>query len=98
MIDKKKLESYAEKLMFRMSDSEYETLLKEFDIILKQMKLIEDLEGIEKVNPMTFPFITYEQSLREDEVNEDEVLTLDEVLANTKHVVKDQVKVPKVVE
>ena len=31
MITKEKLNKYAEKLMFRMSDEEYDTLLNEFD-------------------------------------------------------------------
>lgn len=96
MIKKEKLEKYAEKLMFRMSDSEYETLQKEFDIILRQMELIENINGISDVEPMIFPFVTYEAELREDE--EKESLSVDEVLANTKHQVRDQVKVPKVVE
>ena len=40
MVTKELLKSYANKLMFDMDDSEYETLLKEFDVILKQMDLI----------------------------------------------------------
>ena len=97
MIDKKMLENYAEKLMFRMKDDELNTLENEFDTILKQMKLIENIKGIEKVNPMTFPFITYEAKLRSDLESSDS-LSVDEVVSNTKHVVKDQIKVPKVVE
>ncbi len=97
MIEREKIESYAEKLMFRMKPEELDTLEKEFDIILKQMKLIENIKDIEKVNPMTFPFITYEAELRSDE-EESDSLTVDEVLKNSKHVVKDQIKVPKVVE
>lgn len=98
MIDRKKIESYAEKLMFKMKENELDTLESEFDTILKQMKLIEDLKGIDNVEPMTFPFITYEANLREDKEDVEGSLSVDEVLANTKHVVNDQVKVPKVVE
>ena len=43
MITKEKLKVYANKLMFDMEDSEYETLLKEFDVILKQMGKIGEI-------------------------------------------------------
>ena len=96
MIEKELLEKYAEKLMFRMSEEEYATLQNEFDIILKQMDLIGNIDGINDVEPMIFPFVTYEAELRNDV--EEESLSVDEVLSNTKHQVRDQVKVPKVVE
>lgn len=96
MIEKELLEKYAEKLMFRMSDEEYNTLQNEFDIILKQMNLIGNIDGINEVEPMIFPFVTYEAELREDIIEDS--LSVDEVLSNTKHQVRDQVKVPKVVE
>lgn len=96
MIEKEKLKEYAAKLMFDMDDAEYETLQNEFDVILKQMDLISKIPNIEEVEPMTFPFITYEQKLREDVVKDE--LTVGEVLENTQHEVNDQVKVPKVVD
>lgn len=98
MIEKEKLQDYARKLMFEMQDEEYETLQKEFEIILKQMDLIGKIKNIEKVEPMTFPFVTYKQQLREDVESEKGVLVLNEVLKNVKHEVNNQVKVPKVVE
>ncbi len=96
MIKKEKLQEYAKKLMFDMSDEEYKTLENEFIFLLEQMKKIESLEHIKEVEPMVFPFVNENTSLREDVI--DEYLTVDEVLANTKHQLNDQVKVPKVVE
>ena len=98
MIEKEKLKDYAAKLMFDMEDSEYETLQQEFDVILKQMDLSGNIPNIQEVEPMSFPFVTYQATLREDEVEEVDVLTVGEVLSNCKHQLKDQVKVPKVVE
>lgn len=98
MIEKEKLKKYANKLMFDMEDSEYETLQEEFDTILKQMDLIGQIENIKDVEPLFFPFKNTDAVLREDEIDEVETLTVDEVLANAKNVLKDQVKVPKVVE
>ena len=96
MIAKEKLKEYANKLMFDMDDSEYETLQEEFEIILKQMDLIGNIPNISSVEPMTFPFKNEDVTLREDEVGD--YLTVSEVLENAHHQVNDQVKVPKVVE
>ena len=95
-MEKEKLKDYAEKLMFEMNDEEYETLQKEFDIILKQMDLIGQIRGIEKVKPMTFPFITYKTKLRKDEIKD--TISVEDALKNAQKVDRDQVRVPKVVE
>lgn len=96
MIEKEQLKEYAGKLMFDMEDSEYETLKQEFDVILKQMDLIGKIENIKDVEPMTFPFVTYQAKWRSDVVKN--TLTVDEVVKNAKEVKDNQVKVPKVVE
>ena len=49
MIEKEKLKKYAKLLMFDMKEEEYETLQEEFEIILKQMDLIEQIPN-EKAN------------------------------------------------
>ena len=61
-----------------------------------EMDLIGKIPNISDVEPMTFPFVNEETTLREDEVGD--YLTVAEVLENTKYQVNDQVKVPKVVE
>ena len=96
MVTKEMLKDYAGKLMFDMKDEEYETLEKEFEVFIKQMDLIGKVKGIENVEPMTFPFVTYDAVFREDIV-ENELDTKD-VLKNAKEVTSAQVKVPKVVE
>lgn len=96
MITKEKLKEYASKLMFDMTDEEYETLSDEFEVILKQMELIGKIKGIGDIKPMVFPYITYKANLRDDK--EEESLYVDEVLANSKSSVRNQVKVPKVVQ
>lgn len=93
---KEQLKKYAEKLLFQMKDEEYETLQSEFEIIEKQMNLISEIKGIEDVEPMTFPFITYEVDFREDEVKNE--ISTEDALLNAKETKNNQVKVPKVVE
>ncbi len=98
MISKEQLELYAKKLMFKMNDEEYETLEEEFNIILKQMELIGKINNIKDVEPMTYPFELFEATLREDEIDNDNIIDTKDVLLNVKVVEKNQVRVPKVVE
>ena len=79
-----------------MEDSEYETLEKEFDVILRQMDLIASIEGIEKIAPMTFPYIIENVKLRED--NDYHNIDNEDALRNTDSKRDREIKVPKVVE
>lgn len=96
MITKEQLKNYASKLMFDMKDEEYDILINEFEVMLKQMEVMERIKGIDKTIPMTFPYVTNKNILREDEVEES--LSVEKVLSNAKSISNDQVKVPKVVE
>jgi len=95
-MDKKVLKELANKLMFTMDESEYDTLAQEFEIILKQMDLIGKIDGIDKVEPLIYPFPLENVMLRQDEV--DEELDIDEILLNSGSNLYNQVKLPKVVE
>ena len=95
MVTKEKLKDYAAKLMFDMDDKGYDRTLEEFETVEKHMTLIGGIEGIEEVEPMTFPYVIYHATLREDAAKD--CLTNEEVLANSKDVKANQVKVPKVV-
>ena len=95
-MDKETLVMLANKLMFTMDDREYDTLLDEFDVILKQMDLIGKIENINKVEPMSYPFLLDDVELREDEVVDE--LEIDEIHSNSGSNLYNQVKLPKVVE
>ena len=95
-MDKDTLKMLANKLMFTMEESEYDTLLEEFDTMIKQMDLIGDIKGIEDVEPMCYPFPLEDVCLREDEVVDE--LEIDEILKNSGSTLYNQVKLPKVVE
>lgn len=96
MISIEKLKSYAMKLEFTMEESEYETLQREFDTLLKQVDLIDKIDGIKDYEPLDFPFSLDDSYLREDEVNMN--LSVNEALSNCKDVKDNRVSVPKVVE
>jgi aspartyl/glutamyl-tRNA(Asn/Gln) amidotransferase C subunit len=93
MIEIETLKKYANNLMFDMNDEEYITLQKEFEVILKQMDKISEIDKIEEVEPMFHPF-PVPLELTE---YESENLSTDLALQNAKEVKNNKVVVPKVV-
>ena len=94
-VTKEVLKEAANKLMFDISEEQTDMLLNEFDIIVKQMELIGDIEGVDDAEPMTFPFDVTNSYLREDVAGEP--LNRDDALKNAKDVVDGQIRLPKVV-
>jgi aspartyl/glutamyl-tRNA(Asn/Gln) amidotransferase C subunit len=94
-ITKEVLKDAAKRLLFDMSEEEYDTLLKEFDVVIKQMKLIGQIEGVDEHEPMVFPFECTTSFLRDDIPSKP--LTKEEALRNAKNKSAGQIKVPKVV-
>lgn len=94
-ITRENIQDYALKLMFKMKTQEFDTFEKEFVTIIKQMDLIGKIEGIEKVEPMTFPFRNKDVKLRKDEATS--TLTTEDAVKNAHETIYDEVKVPKVV-
>jgi len=94
-VDKSILKEGANKLLFDMEEAQYDTLLEEFAIIIKQMDLISEIEGVDDAEPMTFPFEVKTSYLREDVAVEP--LNRDEALKNASNVVDGQIRLPKVV-
>ena len=98
MITKEKLKEYANKLMFDMNDDEYETLEEEFDVILRQMALIDNIKDIDSVTPMTFPFdLELDDSYLREDISNNEIC-FENMKVNVKEYESNMVKVPKVVE
>lgn len=94
-VTKEILKEAANKLMFDMSEKEYDTLLEEFDTIIAQMENIALIPGVDEQEPMTFPFSVSNSYLREDVPATS--LPRDVALKNAKDVVDGQIRLPKVV-
>jgi len=94
-VNKEVLKDTANRLLFTMNEEEYDTLLKEFDVITKQMTLIGNIKGVDDVLPMTFPFDVTNDILREDIPATP--LDKEEALRNAKDVVDYQIRLPKVI-
>ena len=94
-INENVLKQAAKNLMFEISNEECQTLIKEFDTIIKQMETLDCIKGLDEVSPMTFPFECSTSFLREDVCSEP--LSAEEALKNAKDVVDNQIRLPKVV-
>ena len=90
------LKDAANRLLLDMSESEYETLLSEFDIVTKQMKPLDDNKELDKIEPMVYPFEIFTTEMREDVA--EQPLTREEALRNSQRKVGGQIKLPKVVQ
>lgn len=89
------LKECAKRLMFEMSDSEYQTLFEEFKTIKSQMELISKNEELDKLEPLTFPYLIFTSTLREDIPATP--IKREEALKNASNVVGGQIKIKKVI-
>lgn len=93
---KEMVDDYADKLLIGLTEEENKMVLEEFEIIDKTIDMINEIEGIEKVEPMTHPIDDFVFELREDKI-EDSV-PIEDLLKNCDDVLDREVRVPKVVE
>ena len=89
------LKDAAHRLLFDMSEEQYNTLLKEFDIVTAQMRLIGEDASLDKLEPMVFPFECSTSYLREDVPATP--LDREVALKNAHNKTGGQIKLPKVV-
>lgn len=94
-INKNVLKDASSRLLFDMTEDQYDVLEKEFAILIKQMDLIGQIQGVDDFEPMTFPFDVTTDLLRDDIPSEP--LQREVALQNAKDIVDGQIKLPKVV-
>lgn len=87
---------YADKLLIGLKEDEVKMVLDEFEVIDKQIDLINKIPNIDKVESMTHCLDNFEYVLREDE--KEESIDINELLQNCDSTLNREVKVPKVVE
>ena len=89
------VDSYADKLLIGLTPEENKMVLDEFDIIDKNLDKVNQIDGIEKVTPMTHCLDNFEFELREDVVVPS--VPVEELLANSDETEGNEIVVPKVV-
>ncbi len=94
-ITKTTLKKAASSLLLDMTETQYDVLEKEFEILVRQMDLIGRIAGIDETEPMTFPFEVTTDDMRED--IPDQPIAAADILRSAGHVEANQIKVPKVV-
>jgi len=87
---------YADKLLIGLTEEEVTMVLDEFEIIDKNIDLINVIPNISQVEPMTHCLDNFIYELRED--IPDKSVDIDELLQNCDSYLNREVKVPKVVE
>lgn len=90
------VKDYADKLLIGLTKEEVEMVLDEFEIIDKNIDLINEIPNISFVEPMTHCLDNFIYELREDEVEPS--IEIEELLQNCDSYLDREVKVPKVVE
>lgn len=86
---------YAEKLLIGLTEEENKMVLDEFEIIDKNIDLINNIPNIESVEPMTHCLDDFECDFREDEVEPS--IPIEDILKNSDDTTDREVVVPQVV-
>ena len=92
---KELIDNYADKLLIGLTPEENEMVLREFDAIDENIDLINKIDGISEVEPMTHCLEDFEYVLREDIVEESPII--EELLQNSDRTEDREIVVPKVV-
>lgn len=89
------VDAYADKLLLGLTPEENKMILDEFDIIDRDIDLINKIPNISEVEPMSWCLDRVITELRPDIAEES--VPLDELLANSDGASGDVIEVPKVV-
>lgn len=92
---KEMVDDYADKLLIGLTEEENKQVLDEFEIIDRNIDLINKIPNIEEVEPMSHTLDDFEYELREDVIEES--VPIEDLLANCDKFKDREVRVPKVV-
>ena len=92
---KKMVADYAEKLLIGLTEEETKMVLDEFEIIDSNIDLINKIEGIDSIEPMTHCLDDFVCELRSDQ--EEQSVEIEELLQNCDDATDREISVPKVV-
>lgn len=89
------VDDYADKLLIGLTPEENKQVLDEFEIIDKNIDIINQIPGIENVEVMTHCLTEFEADFREDMAEESS--KIEDILKNSERVDDRQIEVVKVV-
>ena len=92
---KELVDLYADKLLIGLTEEENKMVLEEFDEIDRNISLINEIPGINEIEPMSWCLDRVITDLRDDVVEES--IPIEDLLSNCDRKVGDSVEVPRVV-
>ena len=92
---KEVVDDLANKLLIGLTEEENKMVLDEFEIIYKNCDVVNNIAGIENVEPMTHALDDFEVELRDDIAEES--VSIEDLLSNCDQVNDREVELPKVV-
>lgn len=92
---KEMVDNYAEKLLIGLTDEENKMVLDEFEIIDRNIDLINKIPNIENIEPMSHCLDDFVYELDDDTIEES--ISVEEAFANCDNFVEREISVPKVV-
>ena len=92
---KEMVNDYAEKLLIGLTEDENKMVLDEFDKIDSDINIINEIDGIELVEPMSWCLDDFSCELREDIALDS--ISIEEVVSNCDDYRVCEIKIPKVV-
>ena len=96
MFTKEVVDSLANKLLIGLTEEENKMVLDEFDKIDSDINLINEIDGIESIEPMSWCLDDFSCELREDNVEESS--SIEDLMSNCDDYRVCEIKVPKVVD
>jgi aspartyl/glutamyl-tRNA(Asn/Gln) amidotransferase C subunit len=93
---KEMVNEYANKLLIGLTDEENKMVLDEFEVIDRDIDIINSIDNIKDVEPMTHTLDDFNYDLREDIATPSP--DIESLLKNSKKIMGREVEVPKVVE
>ena len=92
---KEMVNDYAEKLLIGLTEDENKMVLDEFDKIDSDINIINEIDGIELVEPMSWCLDDFSCELREDIALDS--ISIEDVVSNCDDYRVCEIKIPKVV-
>lgn len=96
MFTKDIINDYADKLLIGLTEEENTLLLREFDVINDNMAKINNVKGLENIEPLHFP-----QDLRVKEISDGKIsrmIDIDDALKNCDDYIDREVEIIRVVK
>ena len=96
MFTKDIINDYADKLLIGLTEEENELLLREFDVINDNMSKINNVKGLENVEPLHFPQDLMVKEIRDG--RNTRMIEIDDALKNCDDYIDREVEIIRVVK